>query len=242
MIHHRSFHSYLRTQSRKAYLLLLIVTLLACISSTSFATDAKLKSPDVLVLVLNGSSPQESVSVQYTTEVPDEIAEADLKALVKATRWRVGKYEITTDTANSPGAKPTTSISFQTPLIVDTRAGLLPIEPFIDVFKRFDNIQVNYLVMSSFKFAGLKDFENNFVKVKFKASGNSFQYSVQVKENDFKKAELPLQYVSSNKSAASQTGLSPVMRIILIIVIALLGSMSAYFMAAYICRRRKIDL
>jgi hypothetical protein len=239
VIHHRFFYSNLQSLRYKIYIPLLFTALLACLSTASFAADSKLKSPDVLVLVLSGSSPYDSVSVQYTTEVSDKTAEADLKKLVEETRWQVGKYEITTDKANSPGAKPTTSISFQMPRIVDIQDGLLPIEPFIDVFKRFDNIQVNYLIMSPFEFAGLKDFENDFVKLNLKVSGNSYQYSIRVKNNDFKKAKLPLQYKSPTTSPQSQTGLTPTLRIILIIVIALLGSMSAYFMAAYICKRRK---
>lgn len=192
----------------------------------------------MLILILSGMSTYDSVSINYATQVSDKDVDADIKNLINATHWRAQDAEQTTDTANVPGAKPSTSVSFKMPRLTAISQGILPIEPFIDVYKRFRVIRINYLIQSPFQFAGLKNFENDFVKVSLKAMGNSYQYTVFVKNSDFDRAGLPMQSVTK-PVAGTSAGISASMRIILIVGIALLVSIFVYFMAAYICRRRR---
>lgn len=213
--------------------MLMVMLGTACVCQ---AAQKELISPDVLVLILCGMGPSDRVSINYATKVSDKDVDADVKKLIKTTRWQVSDAEQSTETANVPGAKPTTSVNFRTARIA-LSDGLLPIEPFVDVFKRFQVIRINYLIQSPFQFAGLKDFENDFVKVSFQVNGNSYQYTVQIKNSDFDKAALPMQYKTSDTEQLG--GISAPVRIILIIVIALLVSVFVYFMAAYICKRRK---
>jgi hypothetical protein len=214
--------------------MLLVMTILG-ITCACQAAEKSSASPDVLVLILSGIGPNDSVSINYATKVSDKDVDADVKKLMKATRWPANNAEQTTETANVPGAKPTTSVNFQTMRIVASD-GLLPIEPFVDVFKRFKVIRINYLMQSPFQFAGLKDFENDFVKVSFLASGNSYQYTVQIKNSSFDSAGLPMQ-PKTLETAQPMKGMSASMRTILIVGTALLVSVFVYFMAAYICRR-----
>lgn len=208
------------------------------ISCACQAAEEKAASPDVLILILSGMGAYDSVSINYATKISDKDVDADVKKLIKATRWRVLDAEQATETVNIPGAKPSTSVNFKMPRLTAISEGILPIEPFVDVFKRFRVIRINYLIQSPFQLTGLKDFENDFVKVSFKAMGNSYQYTVSVKNSDFDSAELPMQSMTE-PAGHPATGISAPMRIILIVGTALLVSFGVYFMAAYICRRRK---
>ncbi|MHB9037721.1 MAG: hypothetical protein ACYC64_13750 [Armatimonadota bacterium] len=235
-------HRFFLKECRSMFVRLLILALLLCIPivchSANEASSA-MGSPDVLVLVLSGMGPYDKVSINYASDVSDKGAEADLKKLVRATRWQVRDPKLTTETSNTPGAKPTTSVSFDTPRVVSLAEGILPVEPFVNVFKRFKTIRINYLMTSPFKLAGLRDFENEFVKVSLKQTGNSYQYTVSVKNSEFDRAGLPAQSATQAGTSQPRAGISTSKRIILTVGLALLGSVFVYFMAAYICKRRR---
>ncbi|MCE5314235.1 MAG: hypothetical protein ABFD49_11230 [Armatimonadota bacterium] len=222
--------------------LFLAIILLQCVSLACYAADKRSQAaeiPDVLVLVLSGIGSFDKVSINYASDVSDKDVDSDLKNLAQATRWQMRDAKQTTQTAAVPGAKPITSVSFDTPRVVSTTDGILPVEPFVDVFKRFKTIRINYLITMQFSFAGLKNFENDFVNVVLKQSGNSYEYTVSMKNNDFERAGLPDGTNASVETSGDQAGMSGAKRVIIIVGLALLGAVFAYFVAAYICKRRK---
>ena len=93
--------------------------------------------------------------------------------------------------AVGPGLAPTTSFDLQTTPVVNVAAGTLPLEPFIVALKRFPSIEVQYLLMSPMVFAGLKDFENKYVKITMNQSTNSYVYRIRVKDSHFDRLGLP---------------------------------------------------
>lgn len=194
-------------------------------------------SPDVLVLVLSGMGPYDQVSINYATSVPVRDTRQDLATLKRATGWLIQNERITTQTARTPGAHPTTSATFQTPTIVNTVNGLLPLEPFIATLKRFESIRVNYLVASEYKFRGLKDFENEYVNIGFERTGNSYLYSVRVKDKSFDRLGLPPRPVEN--VPVHRRGMPAGARIMLILGFALLGAALAYIAAVCVGKSRR---
>ena len=221
----------------RAIVLSIIAVLVICVSS--FAQDKsaakKLTSPDVLVLVLSGMGPYDQVSINYTSAVSKLDAQRDLDTLARKTAWNIQNQSISTQAGSMPGAKSTTSATFQVLPVVNASQGVLPLEPFIVVLKRFKTIQINYLVASSFTFQGLKNFEDDFVKINLSRSGNSYLYTVGVKNSNFDRLNLPLK----EESKAPQKASMPVgARVLLIIGLALICALLVYGVVTVLTKGR----
>lgn len=217
-------------------LLALLLLALVCSSAVCAERAETLKPPDVLVLVLSGMGGRDQIGINYLTEVPARQAKADMDALAHQSGWLVEHLSIATRPSGAPGGKPTTSVTFLTPGVVNRTEGVLPLEPFIDTLKRFKTIQVNYILPGEFTFRGLKDFENEYVKLKLSNSGNSYAYRVQVKNGDFERLGLPLRQPPPEPKA--QPGISSGARLALILGLAIVCSVAAYLVALYVSRSR----
>jgi len=192
-------------------------------------------SPDVLILVLSGIGPFDEVSINYASEIPKKEALKDVDALVRETSWPVRDVKVSTAASSTPGAKPTTSSVFRTPPLVNSRDGTLLLEPFISVLRRFPSIQVNYLVASRFEFRGLKEFENRWVKIDLKQTGNSYLYTVRVKGEGFRRLALPL---SQPKPPAEEPEGTPTgARVLVILGVAIAAAVLVYLGTARLSRR-----
>ena len=201
------------------------------------AVSTEISNPDVLILVLSGTGPWDQISINYSSEIPVADVRKDILALANENRWVIKNEHATTASASTPGAKPTTSLTFQTPRIVNADSGLLPIEPFITVLKRFKSMEIVFLVSPQFKFHGLKNFDDEYVNIRLKQSGGSYRYRVEIKDNEFERLGLPLKEVKQdNRHRAPITG---GVRIALSIALALLGAVLVYFIAAFIYKGRK---
>ncbi|MEK7679937.1 MAG: hypothetical protein AAB356_07075, partial [Deltaproteobacteria bacterium] len=209
---------------------LFVIVAVVAAAGTACAAPKPSASPDVLVLVLNGLGPFDQVSINYTSAIPDQDAKNDVAALSRDSGWMVQEVKVTTKAVNRPGAKPTTAVMFKTPGIVDPQQGLLRLEPFIDALKRFDSIQVNYLVYDSrFGFRGLRDFENRYVRIAMSQTGNSYVYRVQVNDKDFTRLRLPLR-PEARPVAPPREPMPVGARVMLVMGIALIGAVAAYFL------------
>ena len=223
----------------RALLLTLITVLVSC-GSIIFAQDKsapkKLSSPDALVLVLSGMGPNDQVSINYATAVSKIDAQKDLDVLAKSTGWVIQNQSITTQAGHTPGAKPTTSANFQVSPIVDARQGTFPLEPFLVALKRFKTIQVNYLVASQFPFQGLKNFENDYVKINLGRSGNSYLYTVDIKNSNFDRLDLPLR---EQNNAPKKAPMPLGARIMIIVGMSLVGAVLVYIIVSYLTKARE---
>lgn len=85
-----------------------------------------------------------------------------------------------------------TSVEFQTNGAVNWGAGVLLVEPFAVAFKRFDLVQINYLLQGNMQFRSLRDFSNRFVDIKWTSTDNSQIYTIKIKDHNFDKLDLPL--------------------------------------------------
>ena len=199
-------------------------------------TNQKSTFPDVLVLVLNGMGSSDQVSINFNSAVSNNDAQKIMSSLASNSKWAIRNEKISTQGSNTPGGKPTTSINFQTPVIVSKSQGALPIEPFIIALKNYKNIQINFLVASQFNFKGLKTFENNYVKIGLQQSGNSYQYTINVKNSGFNKLDLSL---TDDEKNTHNSAMPFGARILLTLGIAIGGAVIAYFIVAYFTKNNR---
>jgi hypothetical protein len=209
------------------------VLLAGLVGSASAQTSTTSREmPDVLVLVLSGVAPVDQVSINYSTEVPESAAKADISALAKETAWLVASERVTTRTVRD---SKTTSASFNTVAVVNYSEGVLNTAPFINVLRRFPSIEINYLVSDSFKFRGLKDFENEFVNVHLDRRGSSYLYRIRVKDSSFDKLVLPQRQPERKEEQVGCLGGGG--RVACAVIVALVCGLAAYVGARAMYRR-----
>lgn len=219
-----------------------VILLLALfLSSSVYAADeAKFTRPDVLVLVLGGLGANDLVSINYATVVPLPKAQADLDAIASMGGWQVKDAKGETKASGGPNPVNSTSISFAAKGLIGYTDGTFSIEPFVIGLKRFQFIEIDYLVPSGFQFRGLKDFDNRYVNIQMRPARNSYRYRIVVKDTGFEKLGLPL--VQPNETKATQhQGMPLGLRLALGLGLGLLGAAAAYLVATYLGRRRLHD-
>jgi hypothetical protein len=190
--------------------------------------------PEAIVLVLSGVGPFDQVAINYDNSVSRKRIEEDIREIKRVSGWPVRNLEIVTRKDSTPGAKPVTSSQFEVPPVANKAEGTLPLEPFIAALRRFQSIQVIYLVMGEFRFRGLKDFENDYIKIKLKQRKGAYTYNIQIKNSRFDDLNLPLK---EERSAEMQkTNISAVARFIIVLMVAVVGGALVYLIASYLSK------
>ncbi len=225
-------------------LLLFLVLLCLCLMATAglqsvAAASAKQVDkavpPEVIVLILSGMGDSDQVSISYSRVIPTSEADKDIEAIKRVSFWTIRNPKVSTKTTGTPGGKPTTSAQFVTLPIANVREGTIPLEPFITALKRFKTMQVIYLIPGKFVFRGLKDFENDYVKIDLRQSGGSYTYKVTVKNPGFDRLGLPLKM--ERPVVARKTGPPIAAKVLLVFGVALSGGLLVYVAATLISRR-----
>lgn len=213
---------------------------LLILASGSFAQDSKADQaepgkPDVLVAVLTGVGPQDNVVMDYAAQTSPADVQQDLTNLQKLTGWSISDAQTSMEQPSVPGAKATTGATFTAPGIVNPQQGALPIEPFVTVLKRFENIEIDYIVSPEFTYQGIKDFENDYVKIKVRQKGTTYQFFVTVKDNDFETLDLPVTQVEQEQSGEA----SSMTKLIIVIGVALLAAVVVFLVIHFVGKRRQ---
>lgn len=193
--------------------------------------------PEVLVLVLGGFGSAEQCSISYSSVVELPKAQTDLDTIAAAGAWQVRDAKGITKSSGGPKPVATTSTTFAAQGLIDYANGTFPLEPFLIGLKRFKFIELDYIAPTGFVFRGLEEFENNFVKIQLRQSGNSYRYRVVVKDAGFDKLDLPLR--QPERARAEEAGISGGMRIAIAVLIALLAAVLVYLTMSFVSRRRR---
>jgi hypothetical protein len=227
-----------RFQARRGSLKLLLLATagVLLIALPAAATQTNFERPDVLVLVM-GMGAYDQCAINYTEVVPLKTAQADLDTIAKLGKWHASNARGETKSSGGPNPKPTTSITWQAEGVIGYSNGTLPLEPFVTALKRFKFIEVVYIVPAGFQFYGLRGFGNSFVTVRLTQGGNSYSYSVVVKNNAFGKLDLPLTQPTSPQPVEAQ-GMSTRARVGLALGIGIPAAIMVYLLALYFSRRR----
>lgn len=180
-----------------------------------------------IVLILPGFAGDYQVSMAYTGEVAEKDVRTDLSVLARDTHWKIRNVKITTLSSAIPHAKRTTTASFVVGGLASPREGWLQVEPFVNALKRYKWIEIAYLQAPEMRYRGIKDFENEFVKIMLSVKGRLYRFTVEVKDSGFDRLDLPL--VAEEEKTGG--GLAQGPRIAIILAVALLGGIIVYLIA-----------
>jgi len=175
-------------------LALLVVLLLAPFaSSSSFSAVASNQNlmPDVLVWIDAREQGRHWVSLTYAKVIEKSQVEDYFNRLLSETGWTATNVDISDQSLSASGENPMTSIVFVAPQAVRLDSGTLPIEPIVKALRDLKGMKIVYIVPPDFRFRGLSDFENKYVKISLKRGTNTYEYTVTIKDADFDTLGLP---------------------------------------------------
>lgn len=210
---------------------LLMSTSLVAVSQDEIEPESSL--PDVLVWVDARNPAGHFVSITFSKLIDQTEAETLLANLLADTGWVATSINISDASLEESGEFPMTSIDFSTPQAVNLSSGELPIEPYVKVLRNTARVQLIYMVPEGFPFQGVRDFENQYVKIVFASSLNTYRYDIVVKDADFETLGLP---TAGQAAPAENTGRNRVV-VWSVIVLALLAAVLGYVITSRYTRR-----
>ena len=162
-------------------------------SPTPDAAKAAQHQPDVQLLIAPlDASGTAGIALTYPGVVTTREAQADLESIVRQTRWAIQDRQLTINRETTPDRPAMSSIEFTAANAVPGQSGALPVEALITALKAHKSMSLIFAMRPEFQFAGLRDFENDFVRIQFRESGKTYTYYVEVKNSDFEKLNLPI--------------------------------------------------
>ncbi|MBI2843147.1 MAG: hypothetical protein HYX78_07080 [Armatimonadetes bacterium] len=231
-----SFFKRIRNRRSATLTLTALVFLLWILAlSHGAAEESGPPVPDVVVLVFSGVLPSDGISFTYKEEVDKDVAEADLDALLEATGWTAKETRITTT-----GEPKMTSVEFQVDGAVNWGSGILLVEPFALAFKRFDLVQVNYVLQGAFPFRSLTDYKDKHVDISWMSKNNSQIYTIRIKDRGFDRLGLPLAVapeVAKQKQKVEEKDGHSGTKIWLALLLALVAGVIVFAMVSRIGRK-----
>ncbi|MDO8586952.1 MAG: hypothetical protein Q7T82_07915 [Armatimonadota bacterium] len=161
--------------------------------------------PDVqLLLAPTDSSGTAIAALTYSRVVATKEAQSDLESIVRQTRWPIGDRQMSINQESGPYRPAMSSVEFTAANALPNRTGTLPVEPLIIALKRHRSVSLIFAMTPAFQFHGPRDFENKYVRVRFRPSGRAYTYHVDIKNPGF--TTLGLSTVAQPGQTPSGTG------------------------------------
>lgn len=193
--------------------------------------------PDALIWIDARNPAASWISITYPKVVPRATAETHLGRLLQETGWKASNLSITDGSIMKSGENAMTSVEFSIPAAFDLGSGYLPIEPIVKAFQGASEVQIQYMVPQTFRFRGLRDFENKYVRIKLYSGNNAYRYSIHLKVREFDTLDLPTP--GAPKSAQSTGGrMDPAVKL-LIIALALVTATLAFVLCVRFTNKRR---
>lgn len=212
---------------------ILILILIIYVFPLNAATDSKktppLAMPDVLVWIASTNPAATFVSVTFPKVVAQTQAEQILANILKETGWTGYNISINTDKPSDSGGNPMTSIEFALNQSAVYPDGSLPIEPLVKALKNIKSIQILVMTYPGFKYAGVKSFENKYIKLILAERQDSYDFNINVKNSSFQDPGFPKNQQNTESDQASK----PNIRwgsITIIIVLAISIAAAVFFL------------
>lgn len=233
----------LRTQRRTLmFIAVFALAICAVLSASTSAYAAQTKPtqqiPDVMIMVMSGLGTADGVSFTYNAPVSEAAVKNDFRTLLQLTGWKPADIR-----ATSQGSPKTTSVEFYTKGIVNWTGGSFPVEPFAVTFKRYNFVQVQYILQGTFPFHALRNYSNKYVDITWQPSKDNAAhgYSIKIKNHNFDRLGLPLTMDASddanhaNVKKKSGHGAS----VLLLFLIAALVGVVVFVVASRATQNRK---
>ena len=167
------------------------------LTSVAFASQTQqASSPDLLIVSYSLKDGSSVVSLTYPAVVPHKQAMRDVLSLEQATNETFRDIKVTDDFAPIRGSKHhpltrMTSVEFISLQSLSNSDHAFAVASLIDAFKSYPKLAFTYFEAPSFHFRGLRNYEDEYVTVRFIRRGNTFTYNVAVRNAHFKRINLP---------------------------------------------------
>jgi hypothetical protein len=195
--------------------------------------------PDIIVTAMSGLEPQDRFSIVYNGVVDVAVAKADLKTLLDITGWQAQGVNILTDKANN-----STFAEFTVSGAVNWKEGILQVEPFAIAFKRFNRIQIGYIIQGTFPFQSLRNYSDKYVNIQWQpGAGNTAQnYAIIIKDHNFDRLNLPLKVSPTSQTAKSADGKrnqDSKASVLIVLLVAVLAGAVVFAIVSRVTQKRK---
>jgi hypothetical protein len=141
-----------------------------------------------------------SAALTYHGEMPLAEAQEDLNEIARLTGWKMYDAELSTSKVDN---SMMTSVAFAATNAIPPQTGGLPVEPLIIALKRLKSLELVFVMQPDFKFHGLRDYDDRYVRIRLRNSGQTYSYNVDIKRDDFTKLGLPV--IVEPEAAVPQT-------------------------------------
>ena len=157
--------------------------------SFGFTADASASSdkaqPKALLLIQAlDASGAANIALTYPRVTPPEEVQVDLNELSRRASWLISDPQISTNPSTTADRPSMTSVDFSVANAVPQGTGALPVEPLIIGLRRFPSISIVFVMRPDFRFRGLRDFGNKYVGIRFRPTGQTYTYEVEVKDSN----------------------------------------------------------
>lgn len=218
--------------------LLLIFTFFPTVSCAQADNKDKTKDLEVMVLISYKGFLGDMGSIVYSDEIENKKAQADLKRLMDSLGWRATDIKITAEGEMQSGEdKPMTAVDFIHWGYIDLESGRLPVEAIISAFKEYGQIEILFMLPQSFIYTGVKQYEDEHVKLIYEDGGDIKRFTVLIKNSDFDILVLPVPEEKAQPVADQNKGAN-ITAILLVILLAILLASIAYIVVRSLSIRK----
>ncbi len=172
---------------------LFVFIIVWCLSVSCRVSAIENRVPDVEIIIVSMPLIGDNIGITYEKPVEEVIIRNDLANIRRKTGWdfrdvRISKSELPKIPEEMSNA------NFLTMGVVDSNAGGFKLSPFIEAFKRYDLIEIIFLVQRPFAFQGIRRYEDKNVRVVLvDATDTTYRYRIKLKNKNFKNLMLPIQ-------------------------------------------------
>lgn len=224
--------------SRKLFLALLTASLMLFMAPYAFGAQKGVSTahqPDLLVFINSAyDGGMDQVSITFSSKVDHAKVKAYLNDLLQRTKWECRNLSIAEEDAlPSGGGGKITSASFNTRFAVMRSKQDLPIAEILTSFKKYNRIQIYFLIGGTFNYKGfMGDFKNNDVSLNLQQHNNAYTCDAQILNHDFQTLNLPSPAQNSQQGSSGANGSKETLRIIVgILILAIFAGAMAYWIA-----------
>lgn len=211
-----------------------IACIFVCVSASgntprnNSAEFSHMSAPQVLILVWAGAGWTDLVSINYDGLVSEKSVRNDLEAISKDTGWTINNLHISTKKIPVPGSNLSTSATFDTNTGLASGSASVNIDPIILVYKRFDRIQISFLVGKATPINAPNGYTDENISITSIFSPGNLQYAINIIDHDITKLDWPYQ---QGGGAVPSTGKRTGWGIVIILLLAGGGALVAYLTA-----------
>lgn len=184
----------MRTLSKKTGLLFLGQLLVFLLGGF----PAQAETPEEVMVVVLAHPRGDRVSCSFPKVLSSKEVKDYLHRLTQIGGWKAERVAV--NTVRLPTG-PMTSFEFTSPFVVIPSTGTFDLNPFLQAFKALKHIGIVYLVPPFFKYKGVRQFEDDHLKLWLESHPGVYQFHITIKDPQFEDFRLPLESTPSSDNS-----------------------------------------